>query len=125
MENFTSVRPEHLNQHGFLFGGQMLLWVDEFAWMAATLDYPGCKFVTVGIDKANFHRSAPLGASLRFNIEPTRRGNTSVTYGVRIFARPFGAAEEYPIFSTGVTFVRVDESGNKIPLPVGRTRDEG
>jgi acyl-CoA hydrolase len=40
MQTFTTVRPEHLNYHGFLFGGQLLLWVDEFAWMAAARDNP-------------------------------------------------------------------------------------
>jgi len=28
MNNFTLVRPEHLNYHGYLFGGMILKWVD-------------------------------------------------------------------------------------------------
>ena len=30
MQFKTLVRQEHLNQYGNLFGGYMLLWVDEF-----------------------------------------------------------------------------------------------
>jgi acyl-CoA hydrolase len=31
VDNFTIVRPEHLNHHGDLFGGTMLRWIDEFS----------------------------------------------------------------------------------------------
>ena len=29
METLQQVRPEHLNHYGYLFGGYMLMWVDE------------------------------------------------------------------------------------------------
>ena len=54
METFALVRPEHLNHHGFLFGGALLKWVDEFAWLVASRDYPGCTFVTVAMDDIVF-----------------------------------------------------------------------
>ncbi len=47
MENFKVVRPGHLNHYDYLFGGELLKWVDEISWIAASCDYPGCKFVTV------------------------------------------------------------------------------
>ena len=46
MDNYIIVRTEHLNQHGHLFGGQMLLWIDEFCWIAAAIDFPTKKLVT-------------------------------------------------------------------------------
>ena len=55
MENHKLVLPEHLNHFGFLFGGHMLAWVDEVAWIAASLDYPGYHFVTVGMDEVSFN----------------------------------------------------------------------
>ena len=54
MENHRLVLPEHLNQFGFLFGGYLLKWVDEFAWMGASLEFPGCLVVTVGMDEVSF-----------------------------------------------------------------------
>ena len=39
MDTFTLVRTGHLNHQGNLFGGQLLKWVDEYAWFAATRDY--------------------------------------------------------------------------------------
>ena len=41
MNNYAIVRQEHLNHYGFLFGGALLLWVDEYVWLAASLDFPG------------------------------------------------------------------------------------
>jgi acyl-CoA hydrolase len=117
MDNYTLVRPEHLNHHGYLFGGAMLKWVDEFAWLVASLDYPGCTLVTRAMDRIVFRHRAPSGSILRFNILPAGRGTTSVTYAVRVFSDEPGATEEKEIFDTTVTFVRVGADGRKEPLP--------
>ncbi|MGD0283399.1 MAG: hotdog domain-containing protein, partial [Dissulfurispiraceae bacterium] len=61
MENYKLVLPEHLNQFGYLFGGNLLKWVDEVAWIAASLDFPGCKFVTIGMDRVEFRKSIKQG----------------------------------------------------------------
>ena len=42
MTSYKLVMPGDLNHYGFLFGGKMLMWVDEVAWMAVSGDYPGC-----------------------------------------------------------------------------------
>ncbi|MFV1995231.1 MAG: acyl-CoA thioesterase [Verrucomicrobiales bacterium] len=112
MENHKLVLPEHLNQYGYLFGGHLLMWVDEIAWIAATLEFPDCLFVTVGMDEVAFHKSVREGAILKFQTDLEKRGRTSVTYGVVV------RRDEDMIFSTRVTLVRVDDSGAKMPLPV-------
>jgi acyl-CoA hydrolase len=117
MDNFALVRPEHLNHHGYLFGGAMLRWVDEYAWMVASRDFTGCQLVTIAMDRVVFKHPAPNGTILRFHILPARQGDTSVTYSVEVFADEPGATVERSIFSTNVTFVRVDEQGNKCSLP--------
>jgi len=117
MDNFTIVREEHLNHHGYLFGGKLLSWVDEFAWIFASLDFTGCSLVTVGMDRVNFSERVENGSILRFNILPSRRGRTSVTYSVVVYADAPGATEEREVFSTNVSFVRLDTKGNKTPLP--------
>ena len=33
MTSYKLVMPGDLNHYGFLFGGKMLMWVDEVAWM--------------------------------------------------------------------------------------------
>jgi acyl-CoA hydrolase len=116
IETFTIVRPEHLNHHGFLFGGQLLLWVDEYAWLAAARENPGCRLVTRAMDSIEFHQAAPVGGILRFDVRQERRGRTSLRYRVDVHCDAPGAVEEVLIFSTTVTFVNVDDRGNKVDL---------
>jgi len=111
MENYIHVRPEHLNHHGYLFGGVMLMWVDEFAWMTASLDFPGSTMVTAAMDDIVFKNRVVNGAILRFIITPVRKGNKSITYGVTIYSDEPGGNIEKEVFTTSVTFVDIDENG--------------
>jgi len=115
MENHKLVLPEHLNHYGFLFGGHLLNWVDECAYIAATIEYPDSNFVTVAMDKVVFKRSVRQGTILRFIVEQVQAGNTSVQYVVHVYRGETWQDNDL-IFSTTVTFVRVDEEGRKIPL---------
>lgn len=117
MNNYTLVRPEHLNHHGNLFGGAMLKWVDEFAWLAASKEFRGCKLVTVAMNESRFTHQVPLGAILRFNIEFVRRGETSVTYNVAVYSDEPGKDREQQVFVNSITFVRIDDQGRKTSLP--------
>ena len=113
MENHKLVLPEHLSHYGYLFGGNLLKWVDEYAWIAATLDHPGCKFVTIGMDRVEFRKSVRQGTILRFDIQAYRLGNTSMQYQAVVYAdNPDSRAEE-TIFTTRVSFVCLDENGKK------------
>ena len=116
MENHKLVLPGNLNHYGYLFGGDLLKWVDEYAWIAATLEYPDCNFVTLGMDKVEFKKSVREGTILKFILEKTKEGNTSVQYLVRVY-RANHVAMNHVIFSTHVTFVRIDQNGQKVPLP--------
>lgn len=117
MENFKLVLPEHLNHYGFLFGGNLLKWIDEVSYIAVTLDYPGCNFVTVAMDRVEFRKSIRGGTILRFETTKKRVGRTSVEYTVQVFTEKIENRERVMAFSTNITFVAVDEEGNKTPLP--------
>ncbi|MEO5914892.1 MAG: acyl-CoA thioesterase [Luteolibacter sp.] len=110
METHRLVLPGDLNQYGFLFGGRLLAWIDEASWIAASLDYPHCQFVTVAMDTVEFHHSVRDGTILRITCEREKEGTTSATYAVRVIDEKAGSAA---IFSTRVTFVSVDDSGQK------------
>jgi acyl-CoA hydrolase len=84
MENFKLVLPEHLNHYGYLFDGYLLQWVDETAWICASLEYPSCRFITVGMDDVEFRKSVRQGAILRFDVVRGKVGNTSVQYSVQV-----------------------------------------
>jgi acyl-CoA hydrolase len=116
MINHKLVLPQYLNHYGFLFGGHLLKWVDEYAYIAASMEYPSCDFVTIGMDKVEFRKSVTEGTILIFMIDKTREGKTSVQFSVSVFSTK-AKAEKDMIFSTKVTFVRIDKEGEKRPLP--------
>jgi acyl-CoA hydrolase len=115
MENHKLVLPNNLNQYGYLFGGDLLKWVDEYAWITATMEYPDCSFVTVGMDKVEFKKSVREGTILKFIVDKTREGNTSVQYLVHVYRGNSKKMNDL-IFSTHVTFVNIDQNGQKVPL---------
>jgi acyl-CoA hydrolase len=110
METHRLVLPGDLNHYGFLFGGRLLAWIDEASWIAASLDYTHCQFVTIAMDSVEFHHSVRDGTILRIVCKRQRQGNTSVTYAVIVTDQRNEAA---PLFSTKVTFVSVDDRGKK------------
>ena len=113
METHKLVMPEHLNHFGFLFGGNLLKWTDEIAYIAVTLDYPGCNFVTVAMDKIEFRKSIREGTILCFSSNRNRIGTTSVEYVVKVTREEITTGEKELVFSTSITFVSVDEEGRK------------
>ncbi len=113
MENYKLVLPQHLNHYGYLFGGNLLQWVDETAWIAASLDYPGCSFVTIAMDKVEFRKSVREGSILRIDARKSQEGKTSVQYAVTVFSGRVRTESDEVIFSTNITFVCVDKNGKK------------
>jgi acyl-CoA hydrolase len=116
MENHKLVLPQHLNHYGYLFGGNLLKWVDEYAWIAAVRDYPGRRFVTIGMNRVEFHRSVRQGAILRFDIRQSRKGNTSVQYEANVFSEDPASGREERIFTTTITYVCLDDQGRKLSI---------
>lgn len=117
MNFYTTVRPEHLNHYNYLFGGEMLRWVDEYVYVAAIREYPRTRFVTRAMDSVSFSKSVNMGALLRFQVSRERQGSSSVSYRVQVFARNLQEIQEETVFETVVTMVAVDENGQKTPLP--------
>ncbi len=113
METYRLVLPGDLNHYGFLFGGRLLAWIDEASWIAASLDFPHCQFVTVAMDTVEFRHSVRDGTILKISCTREREGVTSATYAVMVIDENAGSQ---PIFSTRVTFVSVDDAGRKRPI---------
>jgi acyl-CoA hydrolase len=119
-ESTLLVRPEHLNHHGFLFGGRLLEWLDEQAYIAAISHLkPEANLVTVAIDRVEFRFSVVQGSLLRFRSLPVHVGRTSLTVFTQVFRR-ISAGEGQPwgeeIFRAYVSFVCLDEKARPRPL---------
>ncbi len=111
MQTQRLVLPADLNQYGFLFGGRLLAWVDEASWIAASLEFPHCRFVTVAMHEVQFHHSVREGTILTIDSRLQKTGKTSVTYTVQVIDTRRNAQDV--LFATRVTFVNVNEQGEK------------
>ena len=116
MESHRLVLPEDLNQYGHLFGGRLLAWVDEASWIAASLEFPECRFVTIGMDRVEFRHGVKKGAILAIESSRVNIGTSSVQY--EVIVRLGRAQENDVIFRTNITFVNVDAAGNKVAIPI-------
>ena len=117
MDLFTMVRPEHLNHYGHLFGGQMLKWIDEYAYLVGVRDFPGARLVTRAMNDVSFTRGVRVGSTLRFSVTQSGRGTSSVSYAVEVYAQECGGTREHHVFRTTITFVCIDARGAKQALP--------
>ncbi len=116
MEHHKLVMPEHLNPHGFLFGGYLLHWIDELAYITAMLEFPGYKLVTIGMENVEFKQSIHPGEVLRFDVKQIRLGNTSVRYHVEVYGEVKCEDPQRILFETNITFVSVDGEGGVIKI---------
>lgn len=108
--------PEHLNHNGFLYGGNMLKWIDEFAYITVSQEFPGHNFVTIALDNVIFRKAVRAGEIIRFLVERTRLGKTSVQYSVKTYGTRSAINHDEILFETRITFVSVDAQGKKIPV---------
>ena len=74
MNHRKLVLPEHLNSQGSLFGGYLLKWLDEFAYITARLEFPGRRFVTIAMNNVEFRHPIHSGQILRFQVQRGRQG---------------------------------------------------
>lgn len=92
----------------------MLAWVDEASWIAASLQYPECRFVTVGMDKVEFHTGVEEGVILEIECQQSKVGKTSISYQVEV--RKGRGDELESVFSTCVSFVNMGADGQKAAI---------
>ncbi len=113
MDHRKLVLSEHLNAEGSLFGGYLLKWLDEFAYITASMSYPGNRFVTIALNNVTFKHQIRCGQILCFSVNMTKLGNSSVEYRVEVFGEIDQPKDRGILFATTITFVNVTESGEK------------
>jgi acyl-CoA hydrolase len=98
----------------------MMAWADELAYIAASLSYPGCDFVTKVFETFDFIKGPVHGAIVRIDAQVVSRGNSSV----RVQVSGSWAVNGQPIFSTHAVMVNAKD-GRAIPIPAASlTADE-
>jgi acyl-CoA thioesterase YciA len=110
------IKKSDLGFHGNLFGGKLMAWIDASAAAYAMEVCHNRRMVTICIDKCVFKKPAKEGSLLKIYGEVAKIGSTSIT--LYLEARSFNVYthEEDVLLSTNITFVRIDEDGNSIPI---------
>ena len=95
MEHHRLVLREHLNDQGNLFGGYLLKWIDEFAYITVNIEFPNHQFVTIVMDKVEFKhpikrrsRCTPSIRHLQRLCRSVLACNGNVLTGTCVFQQP-------------------------------------
>ncbi len=113
MKHHKLVLPEFMNEQGALFGGYLLKWIDEFAYVTVSLDYPGNRFVTISLDNVVFRKPIKVGYILCFAVTESKLGNSSIEYAVEVYNAKGAKESRDLLFETKIVFVNIDDNGKK------------
>lgn len=110
------IKKSDLGFHGNLFGGKLLAWLDAAAagFAAEFCDTP--RMVTKSIDKCIFNKPAKEGQLLKIYGNVEKVGNTSITLLLEARSHNVYNGKQNVILATNITFVRIDEMGEPIPI---------
>jgi acyl-CoA hydrolase len=81
---FKAIFPGTVNHYDTLFGGTVLSYMDEVAFITATR-FSRVKMVTVASSKIDFNKPIPLGTIIEIVGIVVKIGNTSIQVKVEVF----------------------------------------
>jgi ribose 5-phosphate isomerase B len=111
-EKTLVIRPEHLNHHSTVFGGYMMKWADDMAFSAASLTFPGSKFVTRAVDAFDFANAVHSGDIIKVFARVESVGTTSCKVAVWCL----NAETRITVFRTTTVLVNLGPDGKKSPI---------
>lgn len=121
--NSRLVKSEELNHHGTLFAGRTAEWFVESAFIAAasTLGDPK-NVVCLNIHGLLFRHPVNKGEIAKFSSRVAHLGKTSIV----VYTKMETELTKLTPVEGFITFISVDEDGNKIPhgLVLDSTTDE-
>ena len=110
------IKKSDLGFHGNLFGGKLLAWLDAAAagFAAEFCDTP--RMVTKAIDKCIFNKPAREGLLLKIYGDVESIGGSSIRLVLEARSHNVYNGKQNLILRTNITFVRIDEMGDSIPI---------
>lgn len=117
------VFPNTTNNTDTLFGGQLMAWMDEIAYIVATR-FTRQRTVTVSMDRIDFQKPIPAGHMVELTGQVCRVGNTSLQIEVKAHKEGMLTGVRELAVTGHLTFVAVDASGQPTPLSVHGDADE-
>lgn len=110
--------PRALNDHATLFGGDVLKWMDEVAYITA-IRFCRQEMVTVSADRINFLQPLPEGQIIELVGSVSKVGNASITVTVVLYAESFRDDGKQKVVEGNFRFAAIDSSHQliRISLP--------
>jgi acyl-CoA hydrolase len=110
------VMPGQTNQHGTIFGGQVMSWID-IAGAIAAQRYARSPVVTVSIDYMHFIVPIKNGFAVQIHARVTYAGRTSMEVEAIVEAENTSTGEVRRATQAYLTYVAVDEFGRPRQVP--------
>lgn len=112
---YKAVFPADTNHHNTMFGGTVMSYLDEVAFLTATR-FSRKPIVTVSSDKINFQHPIPHGTIIKVVGTVSRVGRTSLDVSVDVFVESMYRDGSERAISGTFTLVAINE--NKRPVAI-------
>ena len=110
------IKKADLGFHANLFGGKLMAWIDAAGAALAMEVCDTPRMVTVKIDECIFRKPAKEGQLLKIYGKVAKIGTTSIALYLEARAHNVYSGTQSVILSTNITFVRIDEGGEPVPI---------
>lgn len=111
--------PKDTNEHGTIFGGVILSYIDQAGAVEARRSTRSQKFVTVAMHEIIFEQPVWVGDIVSFYTTVKKIGRTSITVEVRVEAqRRLDPGKVVVVTTAETVYVAVDDEGKPTPIVV-------
>lgn len=109
------IMHRHINGYGRLFGGQLMMWIDELAGIVGKR-HAECEITTACIDQLNFKTAAFLNDTVVLIGRMTHTGRTSMEVRVDTYAESLNGQRRL-INTAYIVMVAIDAEGKAVEVP--------
>ena len=109
------VMHRHINGYGRLFGGQLMMWIDELGGIVGKR-HAECEITTACVDQLNFKTPIYLNDTAVLVGRVTHTGRTSVEVRVDTYAESLNGQRRL-VNTAYLVEVAIDENGKGVEVP--------
>lgn len=110
------VLPPDTNNHGTMFGGKLMAYIDDVAAISA-MRHSRRNIVTASTDSVDFLHPIHTGSSVCLEAFVTFTGTSSMEVFVRVISEELLTGKRNVCALSFLTMVAVDEDGKPTPVP--------
>lgn len=109
------VMHRHINGYGRLFGGQLMMWIDELGGIVGKR-HAECEITTACVDQLNFKTPVYLNDTAVLIGRVTHTGRTSIEVRVDTYAESLDGQRRL-VNTAYLVEVAIDENGKGVEVP--------